>query len=148
MPGRPRIKYNSLSNQWELRGKGGAIKATFQDDGDNQLLGNIEVGASGDKITKMFAFVATLAAAVAIGSGVVALGTLQSATGSGVGCADLAVGDMVFGQPKANLTTPNVNITGFNVPTTSTLNVFMQGAGVNGVGSLIATGFNIWAVRV
>ena len=142
---RPRIKYNPRSQQWELRGKGGAIKATFQDDGDNQLLGNLEVGLTSDKMSKLYGFVATLSAAVAVASGALGVGTLQSSTGSGVGCSELAVGDMVFGVPKVSLAT--VGLAGFRVPTTSTLNVYLHTIGEDAGGSLAACGFDMVAFR-
>ncbi len=148
MSSKPSIKYDSRSNRWEIRGKGGALKAAFGDDGNVKVIENLEVGETGDKITKLYAFVATLSAAVAVPSGAVGIGTLQSSTGSGVGCSELAIGDMVFGQPIADLTTPNVGISGFSIPTTNTLNVFLTSPAVNNVGSLIATGFNIVAFRI
>jgi hypothetical protein len=141
---RPSFKYNSITKRWEVRGKSGTVKASF---GDNSLtkVTQLEVGATGDNFTKMYKFVATLSAALTLGSGVVGVGTLQSATGSGVGCAELAVGDTVFGNPKTAL--GSVLITGFHVPTTNTLNVYCNPRIAAAGGSLAEIGFDVVAFR-
>ena len=149
MPGkrssRPGFSYNSLTQRWEVIGKGGVIKASFGDDGNIRIPTTLEVGDTADKISKIYKFVATLSAAVAVPSGAVGVGTLQSLTGSGVGCAELAVSDFVFGVPKVALS--SVNLGGFHIPTTNTLNIYLTGAGVNGVGSLAIMGFDCFAIR-
>jgi len=106
----------------------------------------MEVGSTGDYATKIYGFVATLTQAIAVASGALGIGTLQSATGSGVSCSELAIGDVVFGVPKVALS--SVALAGFRVPTTSTLNVYVHTVGEDAGGSLAAgTGFNIVAMR-
>ena len=141
---RPGLRYNSITQRWEVTGKGGAIKASFGDD-DLTRLNQLEIGATGDTITKMYSFVATLSAAIAIGSGVLGVGTLQSLTGSGVGCAEIAIADKVFGNPKVALS--SVLVAGFHVPTTNTLNVYLTPRPEAGAGSLAACGFDIVSIR-
>lgn len=142
---RPGLKYNSITQRWEVIGKGGVVKASFGDSGLTKVT-QLEVGATGKKVTKLYGFVATLVANTTIGSGVMGVGTLQSATGSGVGCSEIAIGDMIFGNPKVALT--SVVIAGFYVPTTSTLVVNLTPRPEAGGGSLAAgSGFDIVSVR-
>ena len=146
---RPSLKYNSINKRWEVKGKGGQTIASFGDDGTATTITaettSLEVGATGDAFTKMYKFVATLTAAVAIGSGAIGIGTLASLTGSGVGCSELAINDFVMGVPKVNLAT--VGIAGFRVPTTNTLNIYLHTLGEDAGGSLAACGFDIVAFR-
>lgn len=146
---RPSLKYNSINQRWEIIGKGGSVKASFSDDGtstlDTAVVTDLQVGATGDTFTKMYKFVATLSAAVAVASGALGVGTLQSLTGSGVGCAELAVGDYVMGVPKTALA--SVIVGGFRVPTTNTLNVYLHTVGEDAGGSLAAIGFDVVAFR-
>ena len=143
---RPGLRYNSITQRWEVVGKGGQLLASF---GDNNLtkLNQLEVGATGDTFTKAYKFVATLSAAVAIASGAaLGVGTLQSTTGSGVGCSELAIADFVMGNPKTALS--SVVIAGFHVPTTNTLNVYVvPREGGQNAGSLAAIGFDCVAFR-
>ena len=146
MSSRPSLKYNSINQRWEIRGKGGEVKASFGDDGNIKLPQTLEVGETGDKVSKIYGFVATLVDVLAVASGALGIGTLQSVTGSGVGCSELAIGDIVFGIPK--VAPDSIVLGGFYVPTTSTLNVYAHTVGEDQGGSLAAgTAFDIIAIR-
>ena len=135
--------YSARENRWRITGKGGSNVAQFTDGGQARLP-SLVISDTGE-VTRLRGFVATLAAAISIASGnPIGVGTLQSATGSGVGCAGLNVGDMIFGSPKTVLST--AVIAGFHVPTTNTLNVYTSSRDPNG-GSLAVIGFDIGQLR-
>ncbi len=144
MSSRPSLKYNSINNRWEIRGKGGDLKASFGDNSETELV-KLQVGATGDTFSKVYGFVATMAAALDVGSGALGIATLQSLTGSGVGCAELAIGDFIMGVPKTAL--DSVVVTGFHIPTTNTLNAYVHTLGEDAGGSLAVIGFDIVSLR-
>lgn len=147
MSSRPSLKYNSINKRWEVRGKGGQLIASFGDDGNVKSPITLEVGETGQKVSRIYGFVATLVNVLAVASGALGIGTLQSVTGSGVGCAELAVGDMVFGVPK--IAPDSIVFGGFHIPTTNTLNVYAHTVGEDQGGSLApGAGFDIVAIRM
>ena len=125
MSSRPSWHYISSRNRWELRGKNGTLINTVPD--NNSAMG------------KMTTFVGTSAAIAAVGTGNVVTGTITNATG-------LAVGDIVFANPKSTLSS-NIGIAGFHMPTTNTLNVYFQNALPATVASQAAVGWDVFAIR-
>ena len=93
----------------------------------------------GGTISLLKKFTGTIAL-TAVGTGSVAVATI-----SGQGSAGIAVGDLVFGNPKAALS--GVGIAGFYVPTTNVVNVYISNPNSQGGGSLPATGIDIYVQR-
>lgn len=126
--GRPNIFYKE--GKWHITAKGDVRVASFDGSG-------MELGETGDKISKMYTFTGTSAALSTVASGVITTGTITNATG-------LAIGDKVFGVPKTLFDT--IQVVGMHIPTTNTLNVNLVPVGDTG-GSLIATAWDVVAIR-
>lgn len=125
--GRPRIKYNSVSNRWEIRGKAGELKFAVDD-------GNVGVPI------RFISFVGTTPAVASMNFNVPIVATIS-------GASDLQRNDKVFGLPRNALAVGNaVGISHFHVPSNSLLHVTLHAIGT-AAGSLSAMGWDIFAIR-
>ena len=124
MSSRPSFQYSSVSNRWELRGKGGKLLQVFPDGNAGNVLGKVTLNVVGSSAG---------VAAAGIGSIGVVVGTITNCTG-------LAVGDVVFGNPVSAMGVNAGGFAGFHIPTTNTLNVYSTG-------TLPAMGWDIIAFR-
>lgn len=142
------LRWNSTAQRWESAGRDGLVKA-YQDEtgwGANQLtvgtLATLQAArvGSGPQINFMLGFIGSSASITSVAVGEITIGTITNATG-------LAVGDKVFGNPKAaTLQTGRLGIAAFYVPTTNVLNVHIANLGTV-AGSLPAVGWDMFAVR-
>ena len=148
MPMPRNLHYNPVAQRWESKGRDELVKAHIGESGlgANDLtigtlatIQNIIVG-SGSRQTFILGFTGTNAAITSIGTGAIAQGTITNATG-------IAVGDKVFGVPKADRSAGHVGFAGFHVPTTNTLNVWVQNSKPDSAGSFPATGWDIITFR-
>jgi len=122
--GKPNWFYSVVENSWILKGKRGR---------------KLDIPETNPHVTNFFNFVGTSAGITAVGSAAVAVGTVTNATG-------LAVGDIVFGNPKVALA-GHVGAVGFHVPTNDTLNVYIANIKPDSAGSIPAEGWDIFAIR-
>lgn len=108
--GQPGWAYNSRSNRWELRGKGGDLKLAIGDATRNPILNTTS-------------FMGT-SAAIDIGT----IGIFHTSVLGSIGNAKgLNFHDRVIGVPGTAFPAA-AGITGFRVPTTDTLNVLITGS--------------------
>ena len=94
-------------------------------------------GATLSLVTKL---TGTLALA-AIGTGAMAVATV-----TGMGSAGVAVGDLIFGNPKAALS--RIGLVGWFVPTTNVVNAYIMNPSDQGGGSLPAVGVDLTQIRL
>jgi len=127
--GRPNIFFKG--GRWHITGKGADIVAFDE--------GGMEVGNTGAKIAKIYAFVGSSAA-------IAAIGTCKTATGTIIGATGLAVGDKIFGNRREAMAA-GVAVAGFLVATTNCLNFFVVNTEPNTAGSLTVSTWGIVAVR-
>jgi len=124
---RPSIAYNSVTNRWEIKGKGGVLKLALDD------------GSSGVPL-KMFSFVGSSPAIGSIGD---QLGLVATISGG----KDLLVGDKVFCNPRPPLLAAGrMAFSHFQVPSNAILSFSVHCIGTAG-GSLSAMGWDVFAIR-
>jgi len=146
--------WNPNSKRWELRGKTKGEPGAFVDEiglGSNKgirtsataSLAAIDspsvVVGDGGALTLINKLTGTLGAIAAVGSGATAVGTITGMTG-------VAIGDVIFGTPKAALA-GNIGLGGFYVPTTNVVNAYVQNTKPDSAGSLISVGIDILQIR-
>ena len=124
--GQAGFRYNSISNRWELLGKGGRLIRAF-DDG-NQGVPVKEMIVVGSNISTSIASMSTAIATIAIADN------------------PLKRGDIVFGNPKSAVTANTVGIAGFAVPSDGLLHVYAIGPR-GAAATLAAMGWDIYAIR-
>ena len=140
--------WNASARRWEQKGLDGLVKA-YSDEtgmGSNRITVGTQatiqraVIGAGSNLDYLLGFTGTSAAITSVTAAGVTVGTITNATG-------LAVADKVFGVPKSTgLSSANIGIGAFYVPTTNTLNVHFVNPAA-GAGSLAAVGWDIIAVR-
>ena len=140
--------WNPQSARFESKGRDGLIKAYVSESGlgaDNAAVGStatIRTGAiarlavgGGETLTKVHKFVGTSLALAAVGTGIIAVGTILGAV--------CAVGDSVFGVPKTDRSAGGIGIAGFRVPTTNVINILVQNSIQDSAGSYPGAGFDM-----
>ena len=124
---RPSMVYNSVTNRWEIRGKGGDLKFAIDD-------------ANSGPILKIFSFVGSSPAIGSIGWNLGLVATISGAT-------SLLRGDKVICDPRPPiLANNNMAFSHFQVPSNAVLSFLVHAIGTVG-GSLPATGWDVLAFR-
>ncbi len=120
---RPGIHYNSVSNRWEILGKGGALRFTIPD--TNSPIGQIlhMVGSS-----------AALAMTATYGR---VIGTIA-------GMTSVRRGDVIMATPR--ITVATYGITGFAVPSNSLVNFYAQETTGLATGTLASLSWDVLVV--
>ena len=131
MPKPRNLHWNPISQRWESAGRDGVVKAFINETG---------LGAP-----NIFGFIGSNAAITAVGTLAIAVGTISIA--GTVNASGVAMGDKIFGVPKADRSGGHVGVVGFYVPTTNTLNVWLQNSKADSAGSFPATGWDVIAFR-
>lgn len=120
---RPGFNYSSVSNRWELRGKGGKILRVFDD-----AQADIGVG-------RTFTRIGSPAAIAAVGS----MGNLGS-----IPCSGVAANDMVFAVP---LTAVPTGVILSNIRASGAGNVNFVAKADDAVASMPAMGWRVFVTR-
>jgi|SRR3990167_224065 len=151
--GKANLWFNSRDNRWEVRDKYGDAIAYFYSGGivapgKTGTLADLNIGTlatlrtaaigGGTTITKIVKFSGTLTGITSVGTTAVAVGTVTGAT--------VAVGDTVFGVPKADRSAGHVILGEFYVPTTNVVNVMLMNPRVDSAGSYPSTGVDMVAI--
>ena len=147
MPKPRNLRWNSTAQRFEAAGRDG--------------LGKAYIGESGLGATDVVAGTLATLAGMKVGGGVNSTfiqkytGTLA---GGSIGTASIlrqtltgshtcVIGDLVFGNFKADRSSTHVGVGGFMVPTTNTIDVWLQNTKPDSAGSLPATGVDAYVIR-
>ena len=134
--GKANIYFDSANNRWVVRDKYGVDSLRIGINGVDLL----RVGGGGTLglITRLSG---TIPGISAIGSGAVAVATI-----TGQASAGIAVGDLIFGMPRAAIG-GNTGIVAYIVPTTNLVNAHIANTKPDSAGSFVSVGVNLLQIR-
>lgn len=145
--------WNPTAQRWENAGRSGNVTTYINDSGIGvngvatvsktlnvaslSTLQAVKVG-DGQQVDYIRKATGTIAEISAIGTGAIAIGTI-----TGIASLGVAVGDVVFGNLKADRSGGHVGLAGIYVADVNLIKVFLQNSMPNSAGSFPHTGIDI-----
>ena len=148
MPKPRNLHWSQVNSRWEADGRDGNTKGYIGEGGIGgnnvtvatlaDITGALKIGAGAET-----SFIEKYTGTLAGGS----IGTASILRQTITGSHACAIGDLVFGNLKTDRSAGHVGIGGFMVPTTNTVDVWLQNSKPDSAGSLPATGVDVYILR-